>query len=383
MKNYNFWFAVATLVGGTVGVGIFGIPFVFVKAGLLPGLLFLVGLTLIVILLNMMYGEIVLRTSTRHLLLGYTHKYLGHIPKNFLLLTYVLSGYGAMLAYIIIAGTFLENLFSFFAYLSPTIFSTLFFLAGAVIILIGIRAVSRFDLLMLVFFVILIFSIALFSAKEIDINNYVTITNEFWFLPFGVIFFAMSGLAAIPLAWEALNENSSSGYGGALKLKPVLFMGTIIPAILYLIFGLTVMGVSGESTSPDAISGLAFFLGPKVALIGSIFGILAVSTSFIGMGLALRESFQDDFQFSRFKSWLIVVIPPYILFLLGLRNFIEVIGLVGGLALSVEGIFLLFLYMKARRKGDRVPEYSINIPRPVIYLLMAVFVFAAVYTLVT
>lgn len=383
MAKNNFWYAVATLVGSTVGVGIFGIPFVFVKAGFLPGLLFLIGLTAIVILLNIMYGEVVLRTSTKHQLLGYTQKYLGTSAKNLLFFTFILSIYGAMLSYMLISGTFLANLFSFFSYSSPTFFTTLFFIFGASMILLGLRTISKFDLVMLGFFVILIGVISFLSFEHIDTANYILLTKEFWFLPFGVIFFALSGMAAVPIVREVLDGDSGDVIGDGRKFKRTIILGTIIPAILYLIFVLAVAGVSGEATSPEAISGLEFFLGQKAVFIGSLFGILSITTSFLGMGLALSKSFQYDFNFSRFRSWLLVIIPPYLLFLLGLRNFISVLSLVGGLALSIEGIFLLFLYMKARKYGDRIPEYSINIPRGIIYLLIVVFAAAAVYTLIT
>ncbi len=384
MPKNNFWYAVATLVGGTVGVGIFGIPFVFVKAGFLPGILFLVGLTAVVMLLNAMYGEVILRTSTKHQMLGYVQKYLGSGARDILLLTFVLSVYGAMLSYIIISGTFLSNFFSFFSYSSPAFFSTLFFIVGATLLLMGVRRVSKFDLLMLGFFVILIFSVAVLSIRHIDIHNYALLTKEFWFLPFGVIFFALSGMVALPLAREVLDiAPDGQGMTSGRKFKKVIMVGTAIPAILCLVFVLAVVGVSGDATSPEAVSGLAFFLGERIVLIGSLFGILSITTSFLGMGLALSESFQYDFKFSKLRAWLLVVVPPYFLFLLGLRNFIDVMKLVGGLALSVEGIFLLFLYMQARKKGDRIPEYSVRVAQPVIYLLMAVFAFAAIYTLVT
>lgn len=383
MKNRNFWFAIATLVGSTVGVGIFGIPFVFAKAGFLPAILFLVGLTAMVILLNTMYGEVILRTSSRHQMIGYTEKYFGLKAKRLLLFTSSLTVYGAMLAYIIVSGTFLANFFSFFSYATPTVLSTAFFFIGAVMILVGIRAVSRFDLIMLGFFIILMTAIALLSVRHIDLGNFFLVNREFWFQPFGVMLFALNGMAAVPLMIEAFGDGAHITNRDGVKLRKALLFGTLIPAVLYLVFALSVVGVSGEATSPEAFSGLAFFIGQKIVIIGSVFAVISVSTSFLGLGLALMESFQYDFRLTKFKSWLLVVIPPYILFLLGVRNFIETIGLVGGLSLSIEGIFLLFLYMRARKKGDRIPEYSINIPKLLIYFLIAVFAFAAVYTLAT
>ncbi|HVZ11343.1 MAG TPA: aromatic amino acid transport family protein, partial [Candidatus Paceibacterota bacterium] len=57
-KNRKFWAAVAVLVGGTVGVGIFGMPFAFAKAGFWIGAAFLVPIALATLLVNLMYGEV-------------------------------------------------------------------------------------------------------------------------------------------------------------------------------------------------------------------------------------------------------------------------------------------------------------------------------------
>lgn len=375
MKRNSHWYTIATIVGTTVGVGMFGIPIVFAKAGFGIGVLFLAILTAIVILLNLMYGEVVLRTQARHQLIGYAEKYLGPVSKRFLLFTLVFSVYGALLAYVIISGTFLSNFFSFYFYVSPTTLSYIFFILASLMILAGLRAVAWFDLGMLVFFCVVVASIMIFGVRHINLHNYILWGKEYWFLPFGVIFFALSGASAIPLAREIITGNE-------MRFKKSIILGTLIPAVLYLILTFFVVGVSGETTSPDAISGLSSSLGEKIVFLGSIFGFLAVSTSFLGMGVSLKESFQYDFKLKKSTAWLLVILPPLLLFYLGMNNFIDVIGVVGGVALSLEGIFLLFLYLKAKKLGDREPEYSLSVPRAAIYLLVVVFAFAIVYTLI-
>ena len=72
LKNKQFLRATAVLVGTMVGVGIFGIPFSFAKAGFWIGFLFLVLIGFVTLLLDFIYGEIVLRTHQPHQLVGYT-----------------------------------------------------------------------------------------------------------------------------------------------------------------------------------------------------------------------------------------------------------------------------------------------------------------------
>lgn len=373
-KN-NFWRAVSILVGSTVGVGVFGVPFVFAKAGLVPGFGFLIGLTIAVLILNLAYGEIVLRTEGRHLLMGYGRRYLSPVPRRILLLSYMLGMYGALLSYIIVSGTFISNFLSIFFSSSPILWSILFFFVVSALLLKGITAVSRFDFMMLIFFLSITAVLIIVGFRHVDLRNYLFITNQYWFLPFGVILFALSGLSAVPLVREVLGDDDT-------QFRRAVSVGTLIPAFVYGVFALIVVGISGEITSPDALSGLSGFLGDKIVIFGSLFGALAITTSFLGLGLALTESLQYDFKFTKVQAWLVTIMPPFLLFISGLRDFINVIGLVGGFALSLEGIFVLLLYIRAKQKGTRMPEYSVGLPRVVIYILMLVFGLGVAYTLI-
>ncbi len=374
LKPNKFWLAVATLVGSTVGVGLYGIPFAFQKAGFGIGFLFLLGVGGLVLLANLLYGEVVLRTHERHQFVGYVRKYLNPWAQKLNLFTFWIAIYGALIGIIIISGNFLSNILSFYFHFSPFAFSTIFLVAASVLVLRGLRTVSRFDFFMMLLFVFVAALTASFGVKHITLANYTLATKDFWFLPFGVVLFAINSMPGIPLVREVL-------IGSENKLKKVLVVGTLIPAVLYLLFTLVVVGVSGENTSPDAISGLLGYLGPKIVFIGSLFGFLTSSTIFLNLATALKESFWQDFHFRHGWAWFLVILPPYLLYLSGIRNFIDIIGLVGGVAVSLEAILLVFVYISAKKNGERIPEYSIRLPRPVLYFIILVFVAAAGYTL--
>ncbi|MBI2670010.1 MAG: hypothetical protein HYX20_02625 [Candidatus Yanofskybacteria bacterium] len=372
-KPNKFWYAVATLVGSTIGVGIYGIPFAFQKAGFGIGFLFLIGIGSLFLLSNFLYGEVILRTHERHQLVGYTNKYLGVWARKINLFTFMVGAYGALIGIIIISGGFLANVFSFSLRLSPASWSTIFILIVSVFIFRGLRTISKTDFLMMFLFTSIILFIGLLGVRSVNLNNYTLAVKNFWFLPFGIVMFAMSSKTGVPLVREVLT-------GSEDKFRKALIFGTVMPALLYLVFTFVVVGISGDATSPDAISGLSGFLGTKIIFIGSLFGFLTSFSIFINLGTALKESFQEDFYFSRRWAWLLTMIPPYVLFISGIRNFIDIIGLVGGVAVSIEMIILIFLYAKARKNGDRVPEYSIRVPTPVLYLMMLLFAAGAVYT---
>src|SRR3989344_4261130 len=113
MKVNKFFYSVSTLVTTIVGIGIFGIPFSFVKAGFLTGALFLVAIFFVTLLANLMYGEVALRTQKYHHIIGYVNKYLGNGFKKINLFSFILAIYGALVAVIAISGTFWANVFWF------------------------------------------------------------------------------------------------------------------------------------------------------------------------------------------------------------------------------------------------------------------------------
>src|SRR3989344_1942069 len=93
--------AVFIITGMTIGAGILGLPYVVAQVGLLAGLIYIICLGLVMLCLNLMIGEIAVRTKRNFQLPGFAGKYLGPWAKGVLSVTIVLSGFGSLLAYII------------------------------------------------------------------------------------------------------------------------------------------------------------------------------------------------------------------------------------------------------------------------------------------
>jgi len=361
LKNKNFLRATAALVGTMVGVGIFGIPFAFSKAGFWTGFLFLILIAAITLLADLMYGEVVLRTRAKHQLVGYTQFYLGPFFKKALFFTAALSTYSALLAYIIISGDFMNNVFSWVFYVSPESYSIIFFVVLSLLILRGLKTVSWAELLLTALFFAVVLGIFFLSLDKLNFSNFKGGALEFWFLPYGILLFAFAGLPAVPLQREIL------GSGSERLFKKSIFAAVILAAALYFVFAFTVLGISGDTTTPDAISGLFGPLGGAIVFLGSVFGLL--------------EIFHLDFKLSKTASWFLTVLPPFVLFLGGMRTFIDVVSLAGSVGIGLEGAILVFLFMKAKSKGDREPEYSLRVPKWLLFGLIGMFIAGSVYAI--
>ncbi len=374
LTDKNFLHATALLVGTMVGVGIFGIPFAFAKAGFFIGFVFLVVTCAVTVLSNITYAEVVLRTETRHQLVGYTNFYLGPFFKRIVLFANLVGIYGALLAYIIIAGEFLNNIFSNFFYANHTTYSFLFFFLISFLLSFGFRTVAGVEFFLTALFVFVILMVFGVGVPEIQWSNFAAITPEFWFLPYGVLLFALAGLTSIPLQREILR-------GQEHNLKPSILLAVLTVALLYFLFAFTVVGVSGDVTSPDALAGLFDFLGERIIVIGSIFGVLAIATSYLMLGTALRDIFRLDYHLKKHISFLLVVVPPFVLFLAGLRTFIDIISLVGAVAIGIESMILVLVFRRAKTHGTRRPEYSLQLKPWLLWLLVVFFAAGVIYAL--
>lgn len=372
----SFTLALSTLVGTIVGAGIFGIPFAMVRSGIVPGLFYLFLLGAIICLLHLLFGEVCLRTAGKHRLVGYAQIYLGKQGKVLATLTLLFVLVGALLAYLILVGEFSEIVFGSFIPFSSTIFTILFSVCAFFLVLSGRQLITKIEFFTNILFigalaVLIILALPHVKGFEVPLFDFSNPSNLF--LPFGVLLFAFAGFEAIPEVMSFLRDR-----GGRTKLDNVIIWSSVIVGAFFLLFSLIVIGVSGLTTSPDAFSGLVPFLGQSIIAFGALVGIVVIADSFLVIGNYLKNSLRHDFQFPYVPAALVAIGVPLALFLLGFREFISVVGVVGGVTGAAEGILIMLMFHKAKTMGDRVPEYEIRVPSIFLFLLATILIGGAI-----
>ncbi|MCK4521773.1 MAG: amino acid permease [Nanoarchaeota archaeon] len=372
--------AVATLVGFVVGAGILGLPYVFSKSGFLTGILNVVLIGIAVMTVNLMLGEISLRTKTSHQWTGYAGKYLGKKGKKLMLIFLTLGWYGAMIAYIIKVGQFFSALIEPIINIYPIIFSIIFAIAGSYFVFKGLKLIEKSEFLMIAITLLVITIIGIFSIPAINPANLNHIDlSQFW-IPFGVVLFAFGGAGAIPEIREELKKNEK-------LMRNAIIIGTLIPLIIYIVFPLFVVGVTGLETTDGAIIGLGNALGYKMLVLGSFFGILVMSTSFLAVGLAIKEIFKFDYKANNTKSSLLACAFPFIIaiiiIMLNIDNaFYKVIDIIGAFIYPLTSILFVLIFWKAKTKGNRKPEYSLRFSKALGIIIIILFLTGFVNELV-
>jgi len=347
MFGKNCIYGLCTLAGTIIGVGLFSLPYITSRVGIWVILGYFLGLGALSIIIHLLFAEVALRTPDFLRIPGFVKFHLGKSAGKIAFLTFTFGMFGALLAYLIIGGEFLTSLMPpvFIAPQFNQIFYTLiYFTIGTLIIYSGSKTVAKIELLgLIVFFLILLvifykglpyfsFSKLISSPKGKDL-----------FLPYGPILFALWGTAIIPEIEEMLGKKKKF-------LKKIIPLAIFLPILAYLSFIFLITAISGQETSKEAITGLRSFLGDGIINSALLFGLLTTFTSFIMLGLTLQKVFWYDLKMNKKLAWLITCFIPLVLFLAGFKDFIDVIAFVGGVLLGIDGIFIILMYRKVKKK---------------------------------
>lgn len=385
-KVWYYALAIQSLAGTIIGVGMFGLPYVALKAGFFLTVFYLVFFGFVIGLTHLCYAEVILRTKTRHRFTGFVGEYFGLKWKHITLLQGLISLWGSLLVYTIVGAKFLHLalapiLLYFGLGVTETQLGIIFFLIVSWVIWKGDLAIGKQELFFtspMILLILLIFIKAIISpyfSSEVLFSPH--IVN--WVLPYGITLFALSGFSAIPIIERVLEPALKKG--ARFNYPFIIFSGTLIPAFLYILFTWGVFGVSGFSTTKDALSGLVGHLGSGIITLGAVLALFAIYTSFISVGEELEKTFSEDYGISRLKSFVFTMLIPLGLYLLNIRDFIGITEFVGAIMGGYIGVMVILLLWKARSKNNSLSPFAVSLPRPIGFFIMAIFIFGSLYAI--
>ena len=375
--------AIGSIAGTIIGVGMFGLPYAALKAGFFLTAFYLIFFGILMSISHLAYAHVTMRTREDHRLTGYAGLYLGPRWKLVTLLQGLITLWGTLLVYAIVSAGFLNIIFSSIGLsVSESLLGVIFFLIGSAIVWGGDSKVGMQEILFMLpmaLIIVLIFFMSIFSP-HFSFSRLTSLDMNKWFLPYGITLFSLAGFSVIPLLEHILAPARRKGI--FINYPLIVFTGTLIPTFLYLLFVWGVLGVSGSSTSEDALSGLVAFLGTKVVVAGALLGILSLYTSFIAVGNELAKSFIEDYRMGKGISFLLALGVPLLFYILNLRDFITIAGFIGAVMGGYVGILSVLLFWKAKAHGDEKSPFRFSLSRPVGIFIIAIFTFASVYAVI-
>jgi hypothetical protein len=95
------------------------------------------------------------------------------------------------------------------------------------------------------------------------------------------------------------------------------------------------------------------------------------------IGVSLRNILVCDLKFPKFSASVFVCGMPLLLFLIGFQSFISIVGFMGTIMGTIDGIAIILMYQKSKKNSDREPEYKLKVPTFLFYVLILIFIIGA------
>ncbi len=360
----------ALIVSGTIGAGMLGIPYAIARVGMGLGILYIIGIGLLMMSVNLILGRITVVNGEELQLVGLAKKYLGRgggIAMSLISYTTLLS---VLTVYIIGSGQALSAIFGG----SNVMWSLIFFGIEALLVSFGLRTVKTAEAFILMFLFAVILGLTLVSVEHVQVINWQHLDWTQIFFPFGVLLFAFHGATSVPEAHSLLLNKEKT-------FKRAIISANLITIFIYILFTLVVVGVTGLATTEIATIGLGKVMGETIFLLGSLFAVIAMGGGFLMAGVALRDSMRWDFNWPDWGATAVVCLVPLAIFSLGLRHFVEAIGLIGGVLMSMEMILILAIYWRTKSRNNvAVRRFGLINMIPLVWVLLFAFSVAMVYS---
>ena len=346
-----------------IGAGMFSLPYLFIRSGVAVGFVYLAIFAVVFSIIHWMYAEIINNTEGTHRFVGYAKLYLGKAGFYASFLTTVIGLIATLLIYITLSVSFMQIFAPAFG---AQLAAVLFWMISAIPVILGIARIANAGFSITLMMIAVILALFFYGASSFNLGNLTTVSPGNIFLPYAAVLFSLGGRSAISSIVNYLRENKLS----AQKLNLSIVLGTIAPAVLYALFAVGILGLSGGSASPDAISGLVN-IPPMLLLMFAFLGTASLWTSYIFLGLEFKEILKSDFRFKEAMASLLVTILPISLYFMGLNDFLVLIGIAGGIFLATESILVVLMWRKLNKRGPMLHIFS--------WIIIIVFLAGAFY----
>lgn len=369
MSRVRSLLAIGVLASTIIGAGIFSLPYVMHTVGVIPGILFLLFFSVIYMCVHSMYASLLLGEEGEHEFGSVAVKYFGFHKGRIVSSLVIFELLFVLTAYLILIPDFSSLLFGMGG-IAPIL---VFWLLGAITMmlpLIWLESVEFFGIVGIVLFVLLVVWCGFSSPTTLSLSL-PQFSLYTLLLPFGPLLFALSGRPAIAGIIRAVREAKKEGI--VLKPYTIIIWGTLIPGVLYVLYSVGML-MLGAGEGGGLMGGILGLPGILPQLLGGL-GIIAIWTSYIMVGISARKMIVKDFHSSEFLGWSVVLIIPIAAYLLGVKNFLETVGFIGGIFLAIEGLCIVRMWVK---KQDTIHARNIGI---LFYILFAMAIVYEIYVL--
>lgn len=341
-QKLTFIEATCIITGYGVAGGIMAVPFLASLNGALTAILVLAAAYLISVLLHLMIAEMCAGEDETNQIVELFRKYLFRGRYGdllawlfFGLLLLILAS--SLAAYIVGAGEILVNLLGLPLWAGKL----LFYLAAAGVVIFGLKAlgISEKYAIAAITVIFLILAAGSSTVPFRAIPLLAPASNATLAL-FGMAMFCFASFFSIPQAAEGLSWNE--------KLIPkAVVAGIGLNFLFVIIVTFFSLSVSREVTEV-AIIGWTGAVGGWAVILGSVFVLLAMLTTYWSLSYALVVMIRERMGWPEKLSWLAATLPTLAIALAGVATFLGLMRLVGGGIAVVVALLLVPAYRSSR-----------------------------------
>lgn len=338
--------AILLISGTTIGAGMLALPVITGLAGFFPALLLITAVWLFMMLTAFYLLEVNLRVRGESNLISMVHLTLGRPGEAVSWVSYLLLLYSLTAAYLVGCSQIVSEITcSLWTFCIPDwVWSVAMFFIFACFVYFGTSVVDYLNRILMLGFVVAYVVLMILGMPHVD---FLKLTYKNWSLlgaSAPVVLTTFGFHIIIPTLTTYLDHD-------AKLLKRAIFIGSLIPFIVYLLWQWLTMGVvpvdGAVSLRAAASAGkqVTFFLEQIIGsmwvnIAASTLALFAIITSLLGVSLSLSDFLADGFKikkthWGKFFLILLTFLPPLFFALFYPQGFI--------LALSYAGIFVAIL----------------------------------------
>ena len=342
-SKLTFFEATSIIVGHGVGSGILSVPFLASRNrwyDILWIILLVYGINLV---MHFMIAELSYNNGGAQFIKCFEKElFVGRMKKAATWFAFGLLGFSVVVnvsGFIAGASAVFEAWFG----LPSAAGMLLFYVLAASVVYIGMKLVgicekiavfSMVGVIGILFIATLISDVSPLPASFVSASNLLAL--------YSMVSFSLSAVMSVPQVVKGLNGDRNQIMGS-------IAAGTgINVGLILLITFMTLLGAGRGVTENGALVDLSLHLGGWVSIIGYIFSLLALATSFWANTLNLRDIVNEQTGWGVKKSWLAASLPCLLIALIGVESFVGFTRL-AGVVQVLTGIGIIIAYNRSRK----------------------------------
>ncbi|MGN1164506.1 MAG: aromatic amino acid transport family protein [Candidatus Ornithospirochaeta sp.] len=348
-SSLTFFEAASIIVGHGVGSGVLAVPYLVSRNSWTSFLLIAAAVYAVNLILHFMIAELSLNNGGAQFITIFENElFKGKAGKFLSWGAFGIMGFSVLVN---IAG-FISGgsaVFSSWLGLPPIVSSLLYYVLVSSVVFFGMKAVGvceKISVFSMLGVVGILFAAVMMGEKNPLPSSFVATSNVVAL--YSMVAFALSAVMSVPQVVKGLG-------GDAKKTKGAIALGTAVNMALVLVIAfITLLGSGSSITTDGALVDLSRSLGGWVSVVGYLFSLLALSTSFWANTLNLRDIIGEKTGWNRRVSFAASSLPCLLLAVSGLQGFVGFTR-IAGVVQVLTGIGVIIAYHGSRKRAGDSP----------------------------